>query len=86
MSLNRIDADDFRLNDGQFDADYRYLRQTSSGARTTMLAGPGFAVSLNTSAWDISWRFKCGGYNISGDADAGSPPSNVSNTPSSVAL
>jgi hypothetical protein len=74
------------FNAGQFDSDHRYIRRTSQGARSTMLAGPAVAVSLHSSSWQVSWRFKCGDYNVAGRADNGSPPGNVSNTPSAIAL
>lgn len=74
------------FNAGQFDSDYRYIRRTSEGVRSTMLAGPAVAVSLHSSSWQVSWRFKCGNYNVAGTAADGSPPGDVSNTPSAVAL
>mgnify|MGYP001167376854 CR=1 FL=1 len=82
----RIQPNRVVFNAGQFDSDFRYLRQTSSGVKSTMLAGPSIAVSLHSSSWQVSWRFKCGDYNVYGDADNGSPPGNVSNTPSPIAL
>jgi hypothetical protein len=74
------------FNAGQFDSDFRYIRRTSEGVRSTMLAGPAVAVSLHSASWQVSWRFKCGNYNVVGDCDNGSPPGNVSNTPSTIAL
>lgn len=74
------------FNGGQFDSDLRYLRSTTASPRTTILAGPGIAVSLQSEYWVISWRFKCGSVNIAGPAEYGSPPSNVSNTPTEITL
>jgi hypothetical protein len=76
-----------RFNGGQFDSDFRYLRETAAGARCTMLAGPSIAVALNTSFFRVSWRFECGGYVLTGKSEDGAnPPSNVSNTATNVAL
>lgn len=74
------------FNDGQFDSDLRYLRETAVSPRTTILAGPSIGVSLHSSPWGISWRFKCGSYNITGPDENGSPPSDVSNTPTAITL
>jgi len=74
------------FNAGQFDSDHRYIRRTSQGVRSTMLAGPSLGIALNSQYWEVSWRFKCGNYNVSGKSEHGSPPSNVSNTPSAIAL
>jgi hypothetical protein len=74
------------FNAGQFDSDFRYIRRTSTGVRSTMLAGPSLAVALATGPWTVSWRFTCGSYNVSGNSGDVSPPGTVSNTPSAIAL
>lgn len=74
------------FNGGQFDSDFRFLRETADRPRTTMLAGPSIAVALDSGPWRISWRFKCGAFNVTGQNDSPSPPSDVSNTPSEIAL
>lgn len=74
------------FNAGQFDSDFRYIRRTSSGVRSTMLAGPSLAVALATGPWTVSWRFRCGDYTVSGNSGDVSPPGTVSNTPSAIAL
>jgi len=75
------------FNGGQFDSNFRYIRRTASGARSTMIAGPSFAVARASGSSVFSWRFKCGTYSVYGHSDnAVAPPSNVSNTASRVAL
>lgn len=80
-----------RFNGGQFDTDFRYLRKTSDGPRTTMLRGPSLAVRLYSADWNIAWRYECGGYVMLGitrsSSDAAqAPPTSVANTPSTIAL
>lgn len=74
------------FNGGQFDSDFRYLRRTDTGARTTMLAGPSIAVNFDSSSWRISWRYKCGSYTVTGVSETPAAPSNVTNTPADIAL
>lgn len=79
------------FNGGQFDSDFRYVRRTSTGVRSTMLAGPALNPRLNTANWIISWRWRCGSYNVSGTGRISStvlwdPPGNPDNTPSNIAL
>lgn len=83
----RITPTRCQFNAGQFDSDFRYIRETASGARSTMLAGPSIAVSLNSEHFRISWRYECGGHVLTGRSEDGNaPPSNVSNTPTNIAL
>jgi hypothetical protein len=82
-----ITANRVVFNGGQFDSDFRYIRETASGVRSTMLAGPSIAVSLNASFFRISWRYECGGYVLSGRSEDGNaPPTDVGNTPTNIAL
>lgn len=75
------------FNAGQFDSDFRYIRRTASGVRSTMLAGPSFAVARASGSSVFSWRFGCGTYSVYGQSDnAAAPPSSVSNTASRIAL
>jgi hypothetical protein len=90
MAIDTIDITPTRcrFNGGQFDSDFRYIRETASaGVRSTLLAGPSIAVVLQSSSWRVSWRFECGGYALSGKGEDGAaPPSNVANTPTNIAL
>jgi hypothetical protein len=77
------------FNGGQFDSNYRYLRETSSGAVTTLVAGPSLAVSGWPSHNRVTWRFQVGSYVMSaptGGSSAQPAPSSVSNTPTDIAL
>lgn len=81
-----IRPDRYIFNGGQFDSDFRYLRETIDAPRTTMLAGPSVAVALDSGPWRISWRFKCGSFNITGESDTPNPPADVTNTPTDISL
>lgn len=74
------------FNAGLFDSDYRYLRETASGYRTTLLAGPSVAIAVDTSLDRVSWRFKCGSFQRTGVSQDVAAPSNVTNTPTRIAL
>lgn len=75
------------FNAGKFDSDFRYIRRTAQGARSTMLAGPSIAVALDPTGWRISWRFQCGAFSARGNGGGSvTPPASVPNTPALIAL
>lgn len=74
------------FNAGQFDTDFRYIRTVSSGALTTMLAGPSIAPVLNQTYDRISFRYECGSYVIVAASNLVTPPSDVVNIANGIAL
>lgn len=88
-----IKADRVAFNGGQFDSDYRYLRETSGDHETTLLTGPSLEYQLHSSesfTWTVGWRFTVGAYNVAGSSQILTtiygPPASVSNTPTDIAL
>lgn len=74
---------------GKFDTDNRYLRETSGANLTTLLAGPSLGLQVHNNgsfAYSVSWRFKVGSYNVTGESNGLAPPANVSNTPTNITL
>lgn len=81
------------LNDGQFDTDFRYLRETSGDHVTTLLAGPSLGIRVegwpsDSFAYVLSWRFKVGALNVAGVSSSAplGAPADVVNISTNIAL
>lgn len=75
-----------QFNGGQFDSNFRYVRKTNVGTKTTILRGPGVSLSLNSDFWRISWRFRVGNYAVVGLSEGTPAPAFPSNTPAAIDL
>jgi hypothetical protein len=75
------------FNGGQFDTDNRYLRTTSTGVMTTMLAGPSLAFNFDAGTGVIGYRYEVGSFVVEA-AQSGwtTAPADVVNTATGIAL